>query len=86
VGRMRSTPLNPPPSHPLAARARPPPQVIGAACAVASSLVMGKEGPMLHVGSAVAVLLGSSRWFKMQMDKAMHWGAGGAGVWRVQEG
>ena len=36
---------------------------------------------MLHVGSAVAVLLGSSRWFKMQMDKAMHWGEreGGGG-------
>jgi len=45
-------------------------KVIGAACAVASSLVMGKEGPMLHVGSAVAVLLGSSRWFRLQMDKA----------------
>lgn len=44
-----------------------PLQVIGAATAVASSLVMGKEGPMLHVGSAVAVQLGGSQWFKMQV-------------------
>ncbi len=34
------------------------PQVIGSTAAVASGLVMGKEGPMLHAGSILAVLLG----------------------------
>lgn len=34
-------------------------QVIGSALAVSSSLVMGKEGPMLHAGSILAVILGS---------------------------
>ncbi len=34
-------------------------QVLGSAFAVASSLVMGKEGPMLHAGSILAVILGS---------------------------
>ena len=35
-------------------------KVIGSALAVASSLVMGKEGPMLHAGSILAVILGLS--------------------------
>jgi H+/Cl- antiporter ClcA len=35
------------------------PKVIGSALAVASSLVMGKEGPMLHAGSILAVILGA---------------------------
>jgi chloride channel 7 len=34
--------------------------VIGSALAVASSLVMGKEGPMLHAGSILAVILGAA--------------------------
>ena len=38
-----------------------PRQVIGSALAVASSLVMGKEGPMLHAGSILAVILGEPR-------------------------
>lgn len=33
-------------------------KVIGSALAVGSSLVMGKEGPMLHAGSILAVILG----------------------------
>jgi chloride channel 7 len=33
-------------------------KVIGSALGVASSLVMGKEGPMLHAGSILAVILG----------------------------
>lgn len=49
-------------------------KVIGSALAVASSLVMGKEGPMLHAGSILAVILGSSRWFKQKTEKNMHWG------------
>jgi chloride channel 7 len=34
-------------------------KVIGSALAVGSSLVMGKEGPMLHAGSILAVILGA---------------------------
>ncbi|GBF95490.1 chloride channel CLC-c [Raphidocelis subcapitata] len=49
-------------------------KVIGSALAVASSLVMGKEGPMLHAGSILAVILGSSRWFKSKTAAASHWG------------
>uniref|UniRef100_A0A383VTF4 Chloride channel protein n=1 Tax=Tetradesmus obliquus TaxID=3088 RepID=A0A383VTF4_TETOB len=49
-------------------------KVIGSALAVGSSLVMGKEGPMLHAGSILAVILGSSNWFKQKMDAASHWG------------
>jgi hypothetical protein len=33
-------------------------KVIGSSLAVGSSLVMGKEGPMLHAGSILAVILG----------------------------
>lgn len=33
-------------------------KVAGSALAVASGLVMGKEGPMLHAGSILAVILG----------------------------
>lgn len=33
-------------------------KVIGSALAVGSSLIMGKEGPMLHAGSILAVILG----------------------------
>lgn len=36
-----------------------PMQVVGSALAVSSSLVMGKEGPMLHAGSILAVVLGT---------------------------
>ena len=35
-----------------------PRQVISSALAVSSSLVMGKEGPMLHAGSILAVIMG----------------------------
>jgi chloride channel 7 len=38
-------------------------KVIGSALGVASSLVMGKEGPMLHAGSILAVILGTQRWY-----------------------
>lgn len=50
-------------------------KVIGSALAVGSSLVMGKEGPMLHAGSILAVILGSSNWFRQKMDVASHWGS-----------
>jgi chloride channel 7 len=36
-------------------------KVIGSALAVGSSLVMGKEGPMLHAGSILAVILGEQQ-------------------------
>ncbi len=35
------------------------PQVLGSAFAVSASLIMGKEGPMLHAGSILAVILGT---------------------------
>lgn len=35
-------------------------KVIGSSLAVGSSLVMGKEGPMLHAGSILAVILGEA--------------------------
>ena len=34
-------------------------QVIASALAVSSSMAVGKEGPMLHAGSILAVILGS---------------------------
>jgi H+/Cl- antiporter ClcA len=34
-------------------------KVVGSALAVASSLAMGKEGPMLHAGSILAVIVGA---------------------------
>lgn len=49
-------------------------KVIGSALAVGSSMILGKEGPMLHAGSILAVMLGSSNWFKRKMDAASHWG------------
>jgi len=39
-------------------------KVLGSALAVASSLAVGKEGPMLHAGSILAVLLGRHGWFR----------------------
>ena len=36
---------------------------------------MGKEGPMLHAGSILAVILGSSNCFRQKMDVASHWGS-----------
>lgn len=41
-------------------------KVIGSALAVGSSLVMGKEGPMLHAGSILAVILGEQQ---SQLDR-----------------
>jgi chloride channel 7 len=38
-------------------------KVLGSALAVASSLCVGKEGPLLHAGSILAVLLGRHAWF-----------------------
>lgn len=49
-------------------------KVVCSALAVSASLVMGKEGPMLHAGSIVAVILGSNKWLKQQMEVAAHWG------------
>eukprot|EP00878_Enallax_costatus_P010897 GHUV01011381.1.p1 GENE.GHUV01011381.1~~GHUV01011381.1.p1 ORF type:complete len:670 (+),score=126.18 GHUV01011381.1:946-2955(+) len=37
-------------------------------------MILGKEGPMLHGGSILAVIFGSSNWFKQKMDVASHWG------------
>ncbi|KAG2483148.1 hypothetical protein HYH03_017993 [Edaphochlamys debaryana] len=49
-------------------------KVISSALAVSSSLVMGKEGPMLHAGSILAVVMGSNKWMQQQMEVAAHWG------------
>jgi chloride channel 7 len=42
-------------------------KVIGSSLAVGSSLVMGKEGPMLHAGSILAVILGEARQAAQQL-------------------
>ncbi|KAL6760232.1 voltage gated chloride channel-domain-containing protein [Haematococcus lacustris] len=49
-------------------------KVIGSALAVSASLIMGKEGPMLHAGSILAVILGTNKWMTQQMEIAAHWG------------
>lgn len=48
-------------------------KVIGSALAVASSLVMGKEGPMLHAGSILAVILGKSAPSAPAPSQALQW-------------
>eukprot|EP00798_Chlamydomonas_sp_ICE-L_P020092 gene20093-26810_t len=35
---------------------------------------VAKEGPMLHAGSILAVILGSNKWMQQQMEVAAHWG------------
>lgn len=42
-------------------------KVIGSSLAVGSSLIMGKEGPMLHAGSILAVILGEA-WHAAQQQ------------------
>ncbi|PNH00895.1 Chloride channel protein CLC-d [Tetrabaena socialis] len=49
-------------------------KVISSALAVSSSLIIGKEGPMLHAGSILAVVMGSNKWMQQQMEVAAHWG------------
>jgi H+/Cl- antiporter ClcA len=45
-------------------------KVIGSSLAVGSSLVMGKEGPMLHAGSILAVILGEIRLWQLCLNWA----------------
>jgi hypothetical protein len=49
-------------------------QVLASALGVSSGLAMGKEGPMLHAGSIVAVVMGSNKWMQQQMQAVSHWG------------
>lgn len=47
-------------------------KVIGSSLAVGSSLIMGKEGPMLHAGSILAVILGEAWCAAQQQLLYMH--------------
>lgn len=51
-------------------------KVIGSALAVGSSLVMGKEGPMLHAGSILAVIMGER---ELHACRGQHKGAAQGG-------
>ncbi|GAX84673.1 hypothetical protein CEUSTIGMA_g12094.t1 [Chlamydomonas eustigma] len=49
-------------------------KVLASALGVSSGMAMGKEGPMLHAGSILAVIMGGNKWMQQQMESLSHWG------------